>query len=197
MRRRLPPTIPASSAPAGTVSVSEPEISKAYYGRLPGSPVRYEIASSRPFLLFAQATVPDVPGSRRDLRLRVAGPAGELASLSTPAGAWKKFYEPVGGDHYLTGPEFRRRVPAGRYLVEVSDAGNTGVYVLAVGEAERWGPVEGVRALLALPTIKHDYFGESLARAWFSRTIPALAVLAAAAAAVVLLVRWLVRAARR
>ena len=47
---------------AARVVVSDPEISKAYYGRLPGVPARYEIVSRRPFTLYAQITVPDIRG---------------------------------------------------------------------------------------------------------------------------------------
>ena len=42
---------------AARVAVSDPEISKAYYGRLPGVPARYEIVGRRPFTLYAQITV--------------------------------------------------------------------------------------------------------------------------------------------
>jgi hypothetical protein len=126
---------------AARVAVSDPEISKAYYGRLPSVPARYEIVSRRPFTLYAQTTVPDISGARRDYRLTILGPDGPLlAQLSTPTSHWKQFFEPFGGDHYLTGPEYRRHVPAGHYIVQVTRPGNRGTYVLAIGEAEQWGP---------------------------------------------------------
>ena len=182
---------------AARVGVSDPEISKAYYGRLPGVPARYEIVSRRPFTLYAQITVPDIRGARRDYRLTILGPGGQLlAQLSTPTSHWKRFFEPFGGDHYLTGPEFRRHVPAGRYSVEISDLGNRGTYVLAIGEAERWDPAEAARALAALPAIKHDYFGQSLPRAWLTRTIPVTALLLAILAGGLLLVWRLVQRRR-
>ena len=125
---------------AARVAVSDPEISKAYDGRLPGVPARYEIVSRRPFTLYAQITVADISGARRDYRLRILGPNGQLlAQLSTPTSHWKRFFEPFGGDHYLTGPEYRRHVPAGHYIVRVSRPGDRGIDVLAIGEAEQWG----------------------------------------------------------
>ena len=131
--------------------MSDPEISKAYCGRLPGVPARCEIVSRRPFTLYAQITVPEIRGARRDYRLTILGPDGQvLARLSTPASHWKQFFEPVGGDHYLTGPEYRRHVPAGHYIVQVTRPGNRGTYVLAIGEAEQWGPIEALSALMAL-----------------------------------------------
>ena len=158
---------------AARVAVSDPEISKAYYGRLPGVPARYEIVSRRPFTLYAQITVPDIRGARRDYRLTILGPGGQLlAQLNTPTSHWKRFFEPFGGDHYLTGPEYRRHVPAGHYIVQVSRPGNRGTYVLAIGEAEQWGPIEALSALMALPTIKHDYFHQSVPQAWLTRTFP-------------------------
>ena len=170
---------------ATVVHVSDPEVSRAYYGHLPGRPARYVIVSPRPFTLYTQITVPDVQGALRDFRVVVFGPAGRLAVLSTPAPRWKKFFEPFGGDHYLTGAEFRHRVAAGRYGVQVSRPGNVGTYVLAIGEKERWGPLAAVRALAALPVIKRNYFGESSAHAWLSRTIPAVLIAMLAIALVV------------
>lgn len=173
---------------AARVAVRDPEISKAYYGRLPGAPARYEIVSGQPFTLYAQITVPDIHGARRDYRLTILGPDGRLLSqLSTAASRWKRFYEPFGGDHYLTGPEYRRRVPAGRYIVQVAGPGKRGTYVLAIGEAEQWGPIEGLSALMALPAIKHDYFRESVLQAWLTRTAPAMVVLVA----LILFAAWL------
>ena len=175
---------------AARVAVSDPEISKAYYGRLPGVPARYVIVSRDPFTLYAQITVPDIRGARRDYRLTILGPEGQLiAQLSTPPSHWKRFFEPFGGDHYLTGPEYRRHVPAGRYIVQVARPTNRGTYVLAIGEAEQWGPIEGLSALLALPTIKREYFHESILKAWLTRTVPAMAVLVT----LILLVGWLLR----
>lgn len=182
---------------ATLVHVNDPEVSKAYYGHLQGRPARYIIRSARPFTLYTQITVPDVRGALRDYRVVIFGPAGRLAVLTTPPQRWKKFFEPFGGDHYLTGAEFRRRVAGGRYVVEVTRPGNVGTYALAIGEKERWGPLAAARALAALPVIKRDYFGESTARAWLSRTIPAvLIVLAVVALAVWAVIRWRGRRAR-
>ena len=182
---------------ARLVHVSDPEVSKAFYARLPGTPARYVITSPRRFALYAQMTVPDVRGAHRDWRMDVLGPDGRLASRRTPAARWKPFFEPFGGDHYLTGPEFRRTVPAGRYAVVVSRPGNRGAYVLAIGEAETWNPAEAVRALAALPEIKRDWFGQSAPRAWLTRTVPVTALLLAITVAFAVLARRLLRRRRR
>ena len=71
--------------------------------------------------------------------------------------------------------------------MQVTRPGNRGIYVLAIGEAEQWGPSEALSALMALPTIKHDYFHQSVLQAWLTRTVPALAVLVA----LILLAGWL------
>ena len=178
------------------VRVTDPETSRAFYARLPGRPARYVIYSASAFTFFAQTTVPDVHGARRDFRMRIAGPQGQLADITTPPGKWEKFYEPFGGNNYLTGRKFRRRVPGGRYTIDVSNPGNTGVYVLAIGDAEHWDPIAAAHALAVIPEIKHDYFGESQARAWLSRTIPALLIVIGVPAGVALLVRRRVRRKR-
>ena len=73
--------------------------------------------------------------------------------------------------------------------MQVSRSGNRGIYALAIGEAEQWGPIEALSALMALPTIKHDYFHQSLLQAWLTRTVPAIAILVA----LILLAGWLLR----
>jgi hypothetical protein len=161
------------------VRIEDPEVSRAFYGHLPGVPARYEITSRAPFALYAQITIPDIAGARRDFRLQITGPGGRLALLTTPAAAWDDFFEPFGGDHYLTGPEFRRRVGPGHYTVGVSRPGNRGTYVLAIGESEEWGPGAALAALAALPTIKREYFRQSLPQAWLARTVPVIAILLA------------------
>lgn len=178
------------------VTVTDPETSRAFYGRLSGEPARYVVVSRTPFTLYAQMTVPDVRGAHRDFRMRITGPRGRLADITTPAARWRKFYEPFGGDHYLTGREFRRRVPGGRYTIDVSSPSNSGLYVLAIGEAERWGPVAAVRAVALLPEIKREWFGESLGRAWLSRTVPIALIAIAAVAALVLALRGALRGRR-
>ena len=178
------------------VTVTDPETSRAFYGRLPGRPARYAVLSRTSFVLYAQMTVPDVRGARRDFRMLITGPRGEIASVKTPAATWKKFYEPFGGDHYLTAREFRRRVPGGRYVIEVSNPSNNGLYVLAIGERERWGPIAGLKAVALLPQIKHEWFGESPARSWLSRTVPIALITVAVISLVALLAAKALRVRR-
>jgi hypothetical protein len=71
--------------------------------------------------------------------------------------------------------------------VQVTRPSNRGTYELAIGEAEQWGPIEALSALMALPTIKHAYFHQSVVQAWLTRTVPAMAVLVA----LILLAGWL------
>ncbi|MGB0098023.1 MAG: hypothetical protein WBP81_36485 [Solirubrobacteraceae bacterium] len=73
--------------------------------------------------------------------------------------------------------------------MQVSRPGNRGIYALAIGEAEQWGPIEALSALMALPTIKHDYFHQSVPQAWLTRTVPAMADLVA----LILPAGWLLR----
>ena len=175
----------------------DPELSRAYYARLPGTPARYVIDSPRPFTLYAQTTVPDVAGAPRDWRLRVTGPDGVLADRRTPASGWQPFDEPFGGDRYLTGPEVRRRVPAGRYVVEVSRPGGRGDYVQVIGEAERWDLGSAIGALFDLPRIGHGWFGRSWPAAWLRRTVPVLLVLLLLTAGLALVATRLLRRLRR
>jgi len=89
------------------------------------------------------------------------------ARLDGKVYAWRPFYEPFGGDHYLLGPEYDGQVPAGAYAVVVTSLDNTGKYVLAVGRKERFPPGAMARTLVTLPRLKR-YFGKSPLTAYFN-----------------------------
>lgn len=137
------------------ITVQRPEVSQAFYAELHGRAQVYRFQSDTPFILYVQLTLPDLPGVRKDYTVRVLRddqPAGQLTGADA---AWKPFYEPFGGDHYLLGPELRQaQAPAGHYTAEVSAPGFTGKYVLAIGEKEAFTPADWKHALAVLPAVK-------------------------------------------
>jgi len=108
-------------------------------------------------------------------------------TLDRPAAEWTDFFEPVAGDHYWQGPEQRVRVGPGTYLVRVSNPGNRGKYVLAIGERESFPPSEIARVIGVMPKLKR-YFGKSPWTAYFNGTGCFIGVGLAAIAGVITLI---------
>jgi hypothetical protein len=146
----------AVSSPNAPFSVKDPEISQAFYGCLKKAPDYYLVESSSPFRLYLNILSPAIAGARRDYSIEVNG----TRVIDAADGAWEKFYEPYAGDVYWRGPEFERDAGPGRYAVKVTNPGNTGKYVLAVGKTESFTFRESVRTLLQLPKLKTGYFGK-------------------------------------
>lgn len=152
---------PRLAGAAEMIEVSEPEISKAYYGELAGKPAVYKISSAKPFQLYVGLLVPDMPGIETDISAEISKDGELLNNLYGPDFFWMNFYEPFADDYYLEGPEFDSRVEAGSYIIKVHSPDNAGKYVLAIGKKERFGFSDTIDALGVLPKVKKEFFGKS------------------------------------
>ena len=144
--------------------VPNPEISKAYYGKLTGEPDVYVIKASEPFNLYVNVLVPDIAGQKKDVSAVVIKDGNvekPLAVLDGIPFEWKKFYEPFGADSYWMGPEYKARAVAGTYEIRVSSPNNDSKYSLAIGEIEAFDGKEGLNALTIIPELKKNFFNES------------------------------------
>ena len=141
--------------------VIDPEISKAYYGKLNGEPHYYIINSEEEFLFYTGILSPKVDDDHLWLSLSVYSiietPMNEKNNKKLEFFAdgqnfdWEAWYEPYARDWYWKGPEiggevnqdtgFKRSfiLSKGSYLIEVFNENNIGHYSLAVGEAEFFG----------------------------------------------------------
>lgn len=133
--------------------VPEPEISKAYYGELNGTPAFFFINSSQPFRLHAEVLAPDTPEAGRDISLWISSP-GRDAVVPGSNSSWDQFYEGSSGDYYLAGPEFAMNASAGNYTLIVYGPANQGKYVLVVGEDQSMPPAEIANAIALAPALK-------------------------------------------
>lgn len=158
----LLPSIALAHQPRITESrltqVLDPEISKAYYGKLQGVPDTYVIEATEPFNLYVNVLVPDIEGQRKDVSAVIMLDGAQLAVLSGTDFAWERFYEPFGADSYWMGPEYKTRGAAGTYEIRVSSTNNDSKYSLAIGEIEAFDGKEGLNALTIIPKLKKDYF---------------------------------------
>jgi len=144
-----------------TTIVMSPEISKAYYGTLNGTPATYIINADKPFALYVSVLVPDLADQKKDVSAVIFKNGEELAVLDGINFEWKKFFEPFGSDTYWQGPEYRAQVESGKYEIIVSSTNNDTKYSLAVGEIEAFDFKETLNALTLIPQLKKDYFNGS------------------------------------
>lgn len=149
-------------------TVSDPEISKAYYGQLTGQPDIYVINASAPFDLYVNVLVPDLVGQKKDVSAVVLKGGAEIALLDGFNFEWKQFFEPFGHDTYWMGPEYKTRAEAGEYQIRVTSADNTSKYALAIGQQESFDFKQTKNALTLIPKLKRDFFNESPADFIFS-----------------------------
>lgn len=142
-------------------AVPDPEVSKAYYGKLSGEPDVYVIQASEAFDLYVNVLVPDIAGQKKDVSAAVRTDGNEIALLDSTNFEWKQFYEPFGADTYWMGPEYKARAEAGTYEIRVWSSDNDSKYSLAIGETEAFDGIEGLNALTVIPELKKNFFNES------------------------------------
>ena len=143
------------------INVTEPEISKAYYGNLSGKPHIYTISTSSPIDLYVNVLVPFIEGPEKNVIVKIFKGEQLMEILSPKKGDWKEFFEPFGHSMYWKGPEFKVRADAGKYKIHVQSTEKSIRYVLATGEIEDFDGPESLNIILLIPKLKKDFFEES------------------------------------
>ena len=143
------------------INVTEPEISKAYYGNLSGKPHIYTISTSSPIDLYVNVLVPFIEGPEKNVTVKIFKGEQLMGILSPKKGDWKEFFEPFGHSMYWKGPEFKVRADAGKYKIYIKSTEKSIRYVLATGEIEAFDGPESLNAILLIPKLKKDFFEES------------------------------------
>ena len=141
--------------------VIDPEVSKAYYGQLTGTPDVYTIQTSTAFDLYVNLLVPDIPGQKKDVSATITKDGQPLVTLDGTQFPWERMFEPFGYDTYWKGPEYKARGGAGTYVITVTSSNNDSKYSLAIGELEKFDFKETLNALTLVPQLKRDFFNES------------------------------------
>lgn len=143
------------------ITVNDPDVSKVYYGELAGKPAVYTIYSAKPFDLYANLLVPNASGAKTDFSLDIKKEDVLVEKLYGSESFWLDFYEPFGDDYYFKGPEFESKVEPGLYAVKVYSQNNSGKYALAIGKTDKFGLLETVSAMRAMPAVKQRFFEKS------------------------------------
>jgi len=141
--------------------VIDPEISKAYYATLTGSPHTYTIDSPVDFDLYVSILLPDIASADKSTTAEVLKDAMPIATVGGSDAPWKSFFEPFGQSSYLDGGEYKSRAEAGVYTIVVKSENNDSKYSLAIGEIEAFDGAEGMNALSVIPELKRNFFEES------------------------------------
>lgn len=141
--------------------VTDPEISKAFYGELSGRPDVYTIRAKEEFNLYVGILVPDVSETKKDVAVKIEKDGVFIMSLGGIDAEWTTFFEPFGQSTYWDGGEYKVRAEAGEYVITVSSPDNNSKYSLAIGEIEAFDGQEGINALNIIPQLKSDFFEES------------------------------------
>ena len=152
------PQIVGSEAAA---MIKDPEISKAYYGKFNGSSAVYTIDSMEPFHLYVQLLSPQTANAKTDFSWVISKDGATLAKLESADSLWSVIYDPFVNDYYYQGPEFETSAGPGVYKIEISNAADNGVYVLAVGKREVFSIAGFLNTLAILPALKTGYSNES------------------------------------
>ena len=141
------------------VQVKNPEVSKAYYGKLSGNPHRYNIVSDEPFNLYVSLLVPFVGQEESsEVEFHILKD-GEKIVMMHDYDNWEKWYEQFGGDWYLQGPVYETEAQPGTYIIEVHSETNSEDYSLAIGRIERFGILDTIKVIFLVPIIKALYWG--------------------------------------
>jgi hypothetical protein len=141
------------------ILVEQPEVSKAYYGKIEKSDQYYRVPSSKEFNLYLSLQIPDLPNQSKNVALELVDNSGtQFVRLDGSHHIWSKFHESFGNADYLAGPSSQIFLPPGVYQIKISGEENT-KYVLVVGQKEEFPPSEILNALYLVPKINIEFFG--------------------------------------
>lgn len=128
--------------------IEEPQHSKAIFSELDGEPHFYRISSETDFRFYAGITQPKLDNCGIFQAFDFDVLDADMNVIDTRAGSefdWWAWFEEYGETWYWVGPEIgenflgNRQYDAGTYFIRVYNEDNTGKYVLAVGDEERFG----------------------------------------------------------
>ena len=145
--------------------IEKPEVSKAIYGTLQGEPHYYLIGSEKEFNFYAGITVPKIdecPTFRKfSFNVIKMNNSEEIIieQIDGNSFEWWEWFEPYGKKWYWIGPEIGAEFKSitiyepGNYYIKVFNESNTGNYVLATGDIEKFGPLVIAKLPLIMPKV--------------------------------------------
>ncbi len=157
------------STRANPYVIEEPEVSKAIFSSLNGEAHYYQISSPVEFKFYAGITSPKIEDCEYYQRFAfsIFNEKMELiAEFNDDKFEWWPWYEEYGKKWYWIGPEFGEKFKsttnfeAGTYYIKVYNESNSGNYVLAVGDDEKFTPMVILKLLFKLPKINKRFWDD-------------------------------------
>ena len=161
-----------SSYPADApYEIEEPEISKAIYSTLTGEPHFYRIESETDFNFYAGILAAKIGECTLEEKFSFEVLDSDFHPLFMADGEnfeWTPWYEEYGKQWYWNGPEVGKNFlsdrvfKAGTYYIRVFNNSNTGQYIIAVGDIEKFSFTDIVGLIFSMGKIEDEFWNPSL-----------------------------------
>ncbi|MFH1332054.1 MAG: hypothetical protein ABIH63_02095 [archaeon] len=173
------------------IIITQPEISRAYYGELKGQEDNYMIIAREPFKLYLNILTPyNLNENRKDFKVEVRDFENrKVLTLDGTQAEWTLYFEEFARDYYMKGPETSKELKGGVYYMKVSNSNNQGKYSLAAGEKETFPLNEIFKTYYAIPRIKTEFFNQPWYKVYINFVGIALAITLAIIITILLLLK--------
>tara|TARA_B100000795_G_scaffold32408_2_gene21368 strand:- start:2878 stop:3456 length:579 start_codon:yes stop_codon:yes gene_type:complete len=147
--------------------IEEPEISKAIYSTLTGDPHYYRIQSAIDFDFYAGILAAKIGECALESKFSFEVLDSEFDKIYLADGEnydWVPWYEEYGKQWYWNGPEVGEKFlsnevfKAGTYYIKVFNKTNTGQYVIAVGDIEKFSFTDIVGLIFSMGKIEDEFW---------------------------------------
>jgi len=157
--------------PDAPYEIENPEISKAIYTTLSGNPHYYRIQSDVNFDFYAGILAAKIGECALESKFSFEVLDSEFHRIDLADGEnfeWIPWYEEYGKQWYWNGPEIGenflsdRVYKPGTYYIKVFNETNTGQYIMAVGDIEKFSFTDIVGLLFSMGDIENEFWDPSL-----------------------------------
>ena len=162
----------SSSYPLDTpYEIDNPEMSKAIYSTLSGDAHFYRIESAKDFNFYAGVLAAKIGECSLENKFSFEVLDSEFNLIYLADGEnfeWTPWYEQYGKQWYWNGPEIGENFlsneifTAGTYYIRVFNASNTGQYILAVGDIEKFSFSDILGLIFSFGDIEDKFWDPSL-----------------------------------
>ena len=151
--------------------IEEPEISKAIYSTLTGDPHYYRIQSDVDFDFYAGILAAKIGECDLERKFSFEVLDSEFHNIDVADGEnfkWTPWYEEYGKQWYWNGPEIGKNFlsdriyKAGTYYIKVFNSNNTGQYIMAVGDIEKFSFTDIIGLIFSLGDIEDEFWDPNL-----------------------------------
>jgi hypothetical protein len=148
--------------------IEDPEISKAIYSTLTGESHYYRIQSDVDFDFYAGILAAKIGECALENKFSFTVLDAEFNTIHIADGEnfdWVPWYEKYGKQWYWNGPEMgenflsNKVFQAGTYYIKVFNATNTGQYIIAVGDVEKFSFTDVFGLLFSMGDIEDEFWG--------------------------------------